>query len=174
MISKMAALEKTGARSLVTVLEKILRDAKFELPSREVEMLYIDEFYVRDPGLQLAKLLASLPIRAKKTSVLQSNQESEIVSAEEQSHFFDFSRKFLESFQIDLQFTEGARLICLAYAKNHDSLPSFLNHHLSGIENKLRLIRHNTGRTRFVLDQVFIANPHSTLEEWLRDSAELL
>ncbi|MBD65862.1 MAG: ATP-dependent protease [Halobacteriovoraceae bacterium] len=57
-IAKMAHLEKTGARSLMTIIEKILRDFKFELPSSEIKFLKIDKHLVLDPSKVLKDLLA--------------------------------------------------------------------------------------------------------------------
>jgi endopeptidase Clp ATP-binding regulatory subunit ClpX len=56
MIAKLAADEKTGARGLLTVLEKLLRDFKFELPSTDVKSVKISEKTVLDPAKALAEL----------------------------------------------------------------------------------------------------------------------
>jgi len=49
-----AVEEKTGARGLMTVWEKTLRDFKFELPSLGLQELRIDEALVADPQRALA------------------------------------------------------------------------------------------------------------------------
>ena len=56
-ISKLAYIEKTGARSLMTIIERILRDFKFEMPSLSIKELDIDESIVVDPAIFLSKLL---------------------------------------------------------------------------------------------------------------------
>ncbi|MDR1595371.1 MAG: AAA family ATPase [Puniceicoccales bacterium] len=56
-IAKLAASEKTGARGLLTVLEKLLRDFKFELPSTVVKSVKISEKTVSEPGKALAELM---------------------------------------------------------------------------------------------------------------------
>lgn len=56
-IAKMAFKEKTGARSLMTILEKILREYKFELPSANINTLRVNKELVQDPARFLKELL---------------------------------------------------------------------------------------------------------------------
>mmetsp|Transcript_157640 Transcript_157640/g.483101 ORF Transcript_157640/g.483101 Transcript_157640/m.483101 type:complete len:518 (+) Transcript_157640:74-1627(+) len=62
-IAELAVEEKTGARALVTVLEKALRDFKFELPSTAVRELVLTEALINDPKGTLNTML-SLPEQA--------------------------------------------------------------------------------------------------------------
>jgi ATP-dependent Clp protease ATP-binding subunit ClpX len=89
-IAAVAALEKTGARALVTVCERILRDFKFELPGTGVRTLTVDADLVRDPASALAKLLADA--RAE-TDLNQTNQVLQFAEA--------FSQKTGVQFSID-------------------------------------------------------------------------
>src|SRR5258707_13357187 len=57
-IAGLAEPEKTGARALVTVCERVLRDFKFELPGTGVRNLTVDAALVRDPAGTLERLLA--------------------------------------------------------------------------------------------------------------------
>jgi endopeptidase Clp ATP-binding regulatory subunit ClpX len=56
-IAKQASEEKTGARGLLTVLERLFRNFKFELPSADVSRLEITETCVDDPDGELGKIL---------------------------------------------------------------------------------------------------------------------
>lgn len=56
-IAELAFKEKTGARSLMTIIEKILREYKFELPSLEIDYLTVDEALVKDPQKILTDLI---------------------------------------------------------------------------------------------------------------------
>ena len=56
-IARLAATEGTGARGLMTVCERALRDFKFELPSTEVRRFAVTRELVDDPKTALAKLL---------------------------------------------------------------------------------------------------------------------
>ena len=57
-IAEKAALEKTGARGLVTVLEKTFRDFKFELPSTAIKEFLVTDETVSDPASELNRLLS--------------------------------------------------------------------------------------------------------------------
>ncbi len=56
-IAEQAAAENTGARGLMTVCERVLRDFKFELPSTRIRQLVVDASVVSHPGEALARLL---------------------------------------------------------------------------------------------------------------------
>ena len=57
-IAELAAEEKTGARGLMTVCERIFRDLKFELPSTTVKRFVVTGGLVENPPAELQKLLA--------------------------------------------------------------------------------------------------------------------
>lgn len=56
-IAKVASTEGTGARGLMTVCERVLRDFKFELPSSTVRELTVSRELVDEPAKVLARLL---------------------------------------------------------------------------------------------------------------------
>ncbi|MBU2538155.1 MAG: AAA family ATPase, partial [Proteobacteria bacterium] len=57
-IAKLAKLERTGARGLVSVMEKILLHYEKKLPSTSIRYLVVDVEMVRSPGQVLERLLA--------------------------------------------------------------------------------------------------------------------
>jgi endopeptidase Clp ATP-binding regulatory subunit ClpX len=65
-IAKLASEEKTGARGLLTVLEKLLRNFKFELPSIGVKSLKITNEIVEMPEKILADILKQAKPKAGK------------------------------------------------------------------------------------------------------------
>lgn len=58
-IAGLAAEEGTGARGLLTVCERLLRDFKFELPGSGVNSLRVDMELIERPAQRLAQLRAS-------------------------------------------------------------------------------------------------------------------
>ncbi len=58
VIADRAAAEGTGARGLLTIIEQLSREAKYELPGARVDRLPIDAAFVADPAGELEKLLA--------------------------------------------------------------------------------------------------------------------
>jgi ATP-dependent protease Clp ATPase subunit len=56
-IAEFAAEEKTGARGLMTICERVLREFKFELPSTNVKHFIVDDELVNKPQESLNKLI---------------------------------------------------------------------------------------------------------------------
>lgn len=65
-IAKQAYLEKTGARSLSTILDQSLKEFIYELPSVEVYKLTIDGKLIRDPQSVLTTILAKAKPKAPR------------------------------------------------------------------------------------------------------------
>jgi hypothetical protein len=59
LLAKRAALEKTGARGLVSVIEKVLLGYEKRLPSSPVRYLVVTEEVVKNPVGELEKILAA-------------------------------------------------------------------------------------------------------------------
>jgi ATP-dependent protease Clp ATPase subunit len=87
-IARLAETEKTGARALVTVCERVLRDFKFELPGTGILSLTVDAALVRDPAGTLETLLAKA--RAE-TDQNQTNQVLQFAEAFSQKNGVEFS-----------------------------------------------------------------------------------
>ncbi|CAE7495113.1 clpX [Symbiodinium microadriaticum] len=61
-VAELAVEERTGARALVTILEKVLRGFKFELPSTSCKELLLTKAIVEDPQGSLQDLLCAAPL----------------------------------------------------------------------------------------------------------------
>lgn len=59
-IAERAEREQTGARGLMTVLEKLFRDFKFHLPSTRADKFFVDRETVRCPEKALAEILSAV------------------------------------------------------------------------------------------------------------------
>ncbi len=59
-VARRASAQGTGARGLLTVLDRVLREFKFELPSTPLSALAVDARTVREPRAALRDLLASV------------------------------------------------------------------------------------------------------------------
>ena len=62
-IARQAAEEKTGARGLLTVCERILRDFKYELPGSSVTRFTVDGLLIAEPQRVLQQLLVSARVK---------------------------------------------------------------------------------------------------------------
>lgn len=68
-IAKEAYKQQTGARGLMTVMENIFRDYKFELPSTTITSFDVDVNVVEDPKAVLGKLLKTKQKTSKKNII---------------------------------------------------------------------------------------------------------
>src|SRR5258708_6520802 len=87
-IAERAALEKTGARGLLTVCDRALREFKFALPGSGVRTLMIDANVIRDPDETLERLLNEARAQADLNEAEQVRQFSVVFS---QKYGVDFS-----------------------------------------------------------------------------------
>ena len=155
-VAERAYVEKTGARGLMTVLEKTLRNYKFELPSTTRRELSVTAEMICNPGHSLQKILA----RSEDSRLLDLEAEWEA-----------FLSGFAEEHGITLQVskTVAAQLLkdCLAA---HQTLAQYWQAHFSDMEYGFRLLAANTGKNQFRLTKKFIQAPGKTLSDWVAKS----
>lgn len=148
-ISERAAKEKTGARGLVTVCERLLRNFKFELPGTTVTELSIDEEVAEDPEKVLQRLIE------ESNSVGDTRIVSEIAA---------FRRKFEEEHGVKLTFESEAvsRLAELAEERNQSVL-QLCEELFHDYQFGLKLIQKNTGQESFPITTAAIERPDKYL-----------
>ncbi len=93
VMAERASEEKTGARGLMTVWEKALRDFKFELPSMGLHEFVVDDQLVNEPQ----KMLAIYREKARSIQISDGFMEAEA-----------FTRQFSEDYGLSIKFTENA------------------------------------------------------------------
>lgn len=152
-IARRAAEEKTGARGLMTVLERILRDFKFELPSTGVKHLEINADTVKDPGQVLQALL-------------EQNRDSQI----------DLWKADVQQFAERFQLTHGLKLVfeeaaidalCAKASTAGKTMRTVCEDIFRNFEYGLSLISRNTGRETFTITDAVIAEPDQELSKWV-------
>jgi ATP-dependent Clp protease ATP-binding subunit ClpX len=79
-IASQAAVEKTGARGLVTVCDRLFRDFKFELPGSGVRNLVIDSELVNAPDMVLAAILNKAQAEAELNQAEMVRQFASVFS----------------------------------------------------------------------------------------------
>ncbi len=148
-IAELAAEEKTGARGLMTVCEKLLRDFKFELPGTAVTELEIDGALVEEPDSTLAGLLA------QAGAVGDSKIISEIAA---------FRRKFEEAHGVRLVFDSKAVARLGEVAEERGQSPLQICEELfRDYQFGLKLIQKNTGQNVFEIGADAIDDPDKYL-----------
>ena len=155
-IAELAANEKTGARGLVTVLEKTFRDFKFELPSTPIRSFTVDGELIEDPQTSLKRLL-------------DDNREHLDESMLEDVDRFISS--FRREYGYDLKFRKPAKVAVVKEAMvSNRSVHAICEKKFADFEHGLGIISQRTGKKEFVIDKKVIDDPDKELSQWVVES----
>jgi endopeptidase Clp ATP-binding regulatory subunit ClpX len=155
-VAELAAEEKTGARGLMTVCERIFRDLKFELPSTQVKQFVVTRELVDEPVAELKKLLAEHELQERHVM-------RQLVA--------EFAERFRESHGLQLRFTEAAvdRLVALAL-EQRVPVRELCATRFKDYQFGLKLIAQNTGQSGFTIDTDAVEAPDKVLSDWVVSS----
>jgi endopeptidase Clp ATP-binding regulatory subunit ClpX len=152
-IAEKAAEERTGARGLMTVCERVFRDIKFELPSSTVRRFEVTRELVDDPAAVLKSILGDVK-REEKTLARQV--------------VFEFARRFYETHGMIIKFTDPAADLLVEEAlSNSQSVRELCATRFKDFHFGLKLIAKNSGKTEFTLDVPAVQTPDKVLSEWV-------
>src|SRR5205814_1663622 len=151
LIADAAAKEKTGARGLLTVFEKLFRDYKYYLAGSGLSQLRVTAELVREPKRVLDRLMAEghkIEARTLEADVRR------------------FTEKFRNEHGLEVIFDETAvrRLVERAQAERM-TVTDLCAHLCTDYQFGLNLIKKNTGRKEFVLNAQAIDAPDKFLSE---------
>jgi endopeptidase Clp ATP-binding regulatory subunit ClpX len=152
-IAHLAAAENTGARGLMTVCERLLRDFKYELPGAGVRSLEITPAVLKKPSETIESLL-----KAGEEETHRTQRESVRRFAEE----FGASHGFV------LRFVPAAEeaILRLAFEKNIPArglCESLFKDYQFG----LGLICRNSGQSEFAIPAEAVEAPDRVLSQWV-------
>ena len=155
-VAKLAAKEKTGARGLVTILERIFRDFKFELPSTSIRKFSVDADTVKHPSASLQELIED------NQDLLDENMLEDV------DRFVD---AFKREHGLELRFRKAAKVAVVkeATAENRSVL-ALCEKKFKDFEHGLKIISQRTGKYSFVLDKKAIDDPDKELSRWVVES----
>ena len=155
-VADRASKEKTGARGLMTVLEKTFRDFKFELSSTLIHNFEVTTDTVKEPNKALADLL-------------MNNQEA--LNDFLFKRVEEFKTDFLEKHGLNLEFSEEAcaRIVEIA-VKEDKSTSSVCEQLFKDYEHGLKIVSRNTGQSHFLLTADAVENPDQELSKWVVES----
>ena len=155
-IAEKAADEKTGARGLVTVLERIFRDFKFELPSTSIRSFEVDEETVDHPEQAINELIE------------QNRDQVDDSMIEDVDRFVDdFKRN--HGFELRIRKPAKVALVKLAAEENR-SVFAFCEKKFADFQHGLSIISQRTGKKSFVIEKKAIDDPDKELSKWVVDS----
>jgi endopeptidase Clp ATP-binding regulatory subunit ClpX len=155
-IAELASQERTGARGLMTICERIFRDFKFELPSTNVKYFKVTAELVDNPKEYLQKLIKEQEEKDKHAVI---------------DYISRYETEFFKAHGVRIKFTESAakRLIEEASAAGK-SVIDLCRKKFKDYQFGLKLIVQNTGKDFFEIDTNAVENPDKVLSEWVVES----
>jgi endopeptidase Clp ATP-binding regulatory subunit ClpX len=155
-IALQAHKEGTGARGLLTVLERTLRHFKFELPSTTIASLEVTSELTAQPENVLTALLK------------KSRKEQRKLLREEVARY---AERFKAEHGLTLDFDDGAVdiLVDISIAKDK-TIRAICEELFQDYQHGLKLVARNTGRSAFTITPQAVENPAAELSRWIVDS----
>jgi len=155
-VASQAHAERTGARGLMTVLERVLRNFKFELPSTAVKSFRIDRATVLQPAETLGAILRQ-----------NADQQRDVLRAD----LGQFAARFQKDYGFELAFDDSAieRLIELSLATDK-TIRALCEERFRDFHHGLKLITRDGESRRFVITREVIDSPDKVLSRWVVES----
>jgi ATP-dependent Clp protease ATP-binding subunit ClpX len=154
-IASQAHAESTGARGLMTVLERVLRNFKFELPSTAIKSFRIDRATVAQPSEALRILLR-----------LNAAQQRDVLKADVAA----FAARFQKDHGFELAFDDSAieRLIELSLATDK-TIRALCEEKFRDFHHGLKLVARDGEPRRFAITRDVVDAPDKVLSRWVVD-----
>ena len=150
-LAERAAGEKTGARGLVTVTERLLRDAKYELPGTGAERLVVDEAFIADPAATIRELLTAS----------HGKREQDLASRAHR-----FAARFSQLHGLTIRFDEDAAHRLAERAEAEDiPMRDLCERLFKDYQFGLKLVQKNTGQGEFLLTAAAVEQPDKFVSE---------
>jgi len=151
LIAEAAAAERTGARGLLTVFEKLFRDYKYHLAGSGLSQLRVTAELVREPKRVLDRLMAE-----------GEKHEAKMLEAAARQ----FAETFGKEHGLEIVFDDSAlrRLVERAQSERMN-MNDLCAHLFKDYQFGLSLVKKNTDRTKFVLGAEAVDAPDRCLSE---------
>ena len=154
-LAEKAAREKTGARGLMTVCERIFRDFKYFLPDSKVKAFVVTEKLVADTETTLNDLLTD-----------PGRDASWVLKWK----FRKISERLKKQFGVKLKFDkEASQYLGERAAEQDEDLADFTESYFREFEHALNLLAKEGDGSEYVLDGENIKSLGETLENWIKD-----
>jgi ATP-dependent Clp protease ATP-binding subunit ClpX len=155
-VARQAHAERTGARGLMTVLERMLREFKFELPSTSIKAFEISTATLGNPREALNALL-------KNNLSAQRGVLREEVAR--------FAARFQGEHGLALEFDDDAVDAVVAISVATDkTIRAICEERFHNFQHGLKLVSRNTSRTNFTITKAVVEAPDKMLSQWIVDS----
>lgn len=156
-VAEFAEEEATGARGLVTILERTLRGHKYELPSTSIRKFELDATTVEEPGLALEALLST-----------QTEQDELFVRLDDLKRWERYANRLVEPFSIWLTDEAIDHMINLSISKGKNkSAYSLARDHFDALPAAVKKIGESTGQSQFPISLDMAKDPEAEIANWL-------
>lgn len=152
-IAKAASKEGTGARGLMTILERLFRDYKFELPSTAIKHFEVTPKMIADPMQSLTQLKED---NAHLQHDVWLNDIKRFAAQFESEHGFTLEFKPLAQDTLIEEAIETDRTI-----------QSICEEKFKDYKHGLSIINSNNGQTVFKIGKLAVKNPDKELSNWV-------
>lgn len=154
-VAERAHREHTGARGLMTILERVFRDFKFELPSTGIKTFRIDASTVAQPTETLKALLRD-----------NATQQHTVLREEVEA----FAQRFREAHGFELVFDESAIAALVDRSLAEDkTIRALCEETFRDFQHGLKLLVKEGEPQRFTITREVVENPEKTLSTWVVD-----
>ena len=151
-LAELSYQERTGARGLVSAIEKVLLIYEKKLPSTAIKKVKITEATIKNPGEELKKILSSEPKRIAAETIKR------------------YQKDFYDQYRIKIGFTDEALKLLLANAsKVKDGGYSLCKNLFGDYGLGLKLINRKT----FKVTKEVLSNPKEYLNKLIKSSYRL-
>ncbi|MFP4165914.1 MAG: AAA family ATPase [Opitutales bacterium] len=157
-VAERAASEGTGARGLMTVMERLLRDFKFELPSVGIDSFEITTETIEDPRAHILELKEQ-----------NAHRRNDVYLADIKRFAADFEAR--HGFTLEFQPHAREALIHEAVEKDR-TIQALCEEKFKDYEHGLSIINRNTGQTVFKIGKLAVEAPDKELSKWVVRSIE--
>ncbi|NLB59982.1 MAG: AAA domain-containing protein [Lentisphaerae bacterium] len=155
-IATRAHAEQTGARGLMTVLERVFRDYKFELPSTAIKSFEVNTETIHAPSATLKELLL-------RNQLLQRNTLKDEID--------HFAHRFRAAHGLELSFSEDAMAALVEQSIAQDkTMRALCEAKFRDFQHGLKLVANATQRTTFLITRAVIDAPEQELSRWIMES----
>ena len=152
-IAEAASKEGTGARGLMTILERLFRDYKFELPSTAIKQFSVSSEMIADPSDSLKAL-------KKENAHLQHDVWINDIKR--------FAAQFETRYGFTLEFKPLAQEALIEETEKQDrTIQSLCEDKFKDYADGLKIINRNNAQTVFKIGKLAVINPDKELSDWV-------
>ena len=150
-IARQAVAEHTGARALVTVCERVLREFKFQLPSSNIRRFVVTPALVEHPDAELHKIMTDTGYEERVAAGMLVREWIE-----------RFNQKHECKLLLE---TDAAEAIVERAMTTHQPVRDICHELFKDYEFGLKLIKKNSGQTEFTLPRAAVENAEKHLSD---------